>query len=132
METPNNPLLPARIDNQDDKIHKDLYEKINENTNAVSALRATVQVLTTQNERFFELIEKKDQTFMSALRWIGGLFAVVVLALLFAIIYGAIGQEGLKSVRESLPTPTQSSKSDIAPAPFDDLQAWMNDTSAAA
>lgn len=125
-----NELIPAaRVEDADDRIHRDLYDKVNENTNAVSALRATVEVLTNQNERFFQLIEKKDENFMKALRWFGWLVAAIVLALLAALIYGAIGADGLKAVRESLPAAPQQSRQTATssePMPWtDDVAAWF-------
>ena len=100
---------------EEDSIHKDLYDKVNANTNAVAALTATVNILTQQNEKFFDLVEKKDANFMRALRWFGIILSVIIFALLFALIYGAIGAEGLRAVRESMPTKISSGTANAIP-----------------
>lgn len=117
--------LPAAI-SEDAMIHRDLYDKINSNTNAVAALTAEVGVLTRQNERFFELIEKKDANFVKTIRWFVALLALIVAALLAALIYGAIGADGLKAVRESVPMPSHHTQGEYPMAWNDDLHNFKH------
>lgn len=122
-------ITAAQATDAYDMIHRDLYDKINSNTNAVAALTAEVNVLTKQNERFFQLIEKKDENFMKCLNWFGWLVAAIVLALLAALIYGAIGADGLKAVRETLPAEPKNGRratTTSEPMPWtDDVAAWF-------
>lgn len=93
-----------------DDIHADLYEKLNANTAEVKELTGAVRVLTRQNERFFEMIEKKDTQYIAELdkkdkaqgRIVIALF-VMLAFMLAALVYGAIGRDGLHAVRETVP-----------------------------
>ena len=82
-----------------DDIHKDLYQKLNSNTAEMKELTGAVKVLTAQNERFFKMIEKKDELFLKALR---ALFWIAVL-LIAALIYGALGDKGFNAIADRIP-----------------------------
>lgn len=82
-----------------DEIHRDLYDKVNANTNAVTALAAQV---TANNERFGELLELVERDMKNRHREI---LALILFALfLVGIIgYGAVGKDGLYTVRQTVP-----------------------------
>lgn len=93
---------------------EELYSSRNTTNIELAKVTTRLQLLTDQNKeliqvmkdntaKFIEASEAKDKRF-SALVW--KVLSVIILffgATLLAIIYGAIGKEGLKSVRESMP-----------------------------
>ena len=94
-----------------DEIHKDIYEKLNANTAEVKELSGVVKVLTAQNERFFDMLEKKDELFMRALR---ALFWISVL-LIAALIYGAIGDKGFNAIADRIPAVPANTTISLSP-----------------
>ena len=93
-----------------EEVHADLYEKLNANTAEVKELTGAVRVLTRQNERFFEMMERKDAQYIAELdkkdksqgRIVIALFVLLAFTLA-AVVYGAIGRDGLHAVRETVP-----------------------------
>lgn len=84
---------------QNDDIHRDLYEKVNLNTLAVGSLTAEVRA---NNEHFEKVIGLIENDMKRRHREILGLvmfafFCVGVIA------YGAIGKDGLYTVRQTVP-----------------------------
>lgn len=94
-----------------DEIHRDLYDKLNANTYEVKELSGVVKVLTAQNERFFDMLEKKDEMFMRALR---ALFWIAVL-LIAALIYGAIGDKGFNAIADRIPAVPANTTISVSP-----------------
>ncbi len=93
-----------------DEIHKDLYDKINACTAEMKELTGAVRILTQQNERQQKII-----------KWA---FGIVILCLLI-IGYGAIGKEGMVSVRSTLPSPLgHDDKTTYAIPASNDLDKW--------
>lgn len=94
----------ARNTKQYDQIHVDLYNKVNACTTAVTALTTELKTLkaamSAETTRYVDLLHRQqDKQF----RIIGCLF----LAILFCIGiigYGAIGQKGMYTVRNTMPT----------------------------
>lgn len=59
---------------------------------SVATLTGAVRVLTDQNDKFFRLVYR-----------IGAFMGFLLLLCMAALIYGAIGKDGLHSVRQTLP-----------------------------
>lgn len=86
-----------------DKIHADLYDKVNECTAACRALKSEINTLTgsmsAEISRYVELLHRQqDKQF----RVVGGLVLVVIFCI-GIIGYGAIGKQGMYTVRNTLP-----------------------------
>lgn len=104
-----------------DEVHKDLYDKINACTAEMKELTGAVRILTQQNEKFFDIIEKQNERQQKIIKWA---FGIVILCLLI-IGYGAIGKEGMASVRRSLPSlPGHEDKTTYAIPVSNDIDKW--------
>ena len=107
-----------------DEIHAEMFGRINtleskvDNTNGY--LRGVVESnekIIKQNDRLIGLIEKRDAAQ-------GRVIWALLLLILFAlgvIAFGAIGKEGMHSVRQTLPTMPQTA--DAIPA-HNDFDKW--------
>lgn len=73
-------------------IHKDIYARMNDTDRKLSESIGKWDVIISQNERLINLLGR-------------AIFFMFVLAMveLAAIIYGAIGKEGLHAVRQAVP-----------------------------
>ena len=106
-----------------DDVHKDLYDKINTCTSEMKELTGAVRILTQQNEKFFSLIEKQNEREQKIVKWA---FGIIVICLLI-IGYGAIGKDGMFTVRKAIPTfPSEDTHSTYAIPPHNDLDKWKN------
>lgn len=79
------------------EINKDLFGKYNTVLKEQAATNGYLKSIVEQNDKLIDLLKK-------ALYALSGIATVCVLACLFALIYGAIGEKGLHSVRQTLPT----------------------------
>jgi len=91
---------------QHDQIHADLYEKVNACTLAVTTLTTELKTLkaamTAETDRYVAMLTKQqDRQF----RLCGCLFLAVVFCI-GIIGYGAIGQKGMYTVRNTAPLGT--------------------------
>ena len=112
-----------------DEIHNQIFNRLNEVESKVDTtngyLKGVIESnekLVAVNERLITLMEKRDKT---QARVIWGL--IVLLLFLSAIIgYGAIGDKGMHSVRQTMPT--LPSPTAAIPA-HNDLDKWRYRTS---
>lgn len=91
-----------------DEIHQNLYERINDTDTKLSELIGQTSMLVSQNDKLMKFLEKDGQRFQ---RIIYTLFAVVMV-LVGAVVFGAIGKEGFYAVRTLSPATAQDSYSD--------------------
>lgn len=80
-----------------DEIEKDQYDKINALSANVAGLASAVEISNNINLQLVALLKKV----------LIGAF-IIILILLGALIFGAIGKEGLFAVRDSMPKVTQA------------------------
>lgn len=80
-----------------DEIEKDQYDKINSLTSRVEQLAGAVDISNQMNAQLIGLLKKA----LCYMFWI-------IVFLIGAIIYGAIGKDGFYAVRGSIPMPQQS------------------------
>lgn len=93
-----------------DEIHRDLYEKVNLNTIAVGSLTSEVRanndhfekILATTTQHFESMISMMERDMKRRHREVLGLvmFAFFCVGI---IGYGAIGKDGLYTVRQTVP-----------------------------
>lgn len=107
------------------EIEKDQYEKINDLTQKVASLTSAVDVSNQVNIEHMKLLKK-------ALSY----EFYLILFLIAALVYGAIGKDGLFSVRHVVPIPTyptdQPSDQQTMIIPWhNDLEKYYKRTSAA-
>lgn len=107
------------------EIEKDQYEKINDLRTSVDQLRGSVDVANQINIEHMKLLKK-------ALSYEFHL----ILFLIAALVYGAIGKDGLFAVRQAVPIPTyptdQPSDQQTMIIPWhNDLEKYYKRTSAA-
>lgn len=89
--------------NHHEEIEKDQYEKINGLTARVEGLVAAVDISNQINiEMLKQLRDQRDSFERMTHRVLWGAFAII-LVLLAALIFGAIGKDGLFAVRDSMP-----------------------------
>lgn len=86
---------------QHDEIEKDQYDKIHELTKKVESLTGAVDVANQINIELSKLLK----------RALSYEFYVIII-LIAALVYGAIGEKGLYSVRQFVPMPMQSIPTD--------------------
>lgn len=91
--------MPTNAEHKE--VEKDQYMKIENLTKTVSELTGAVSVLNKTNSELITLLKK-------ALSY----EFYVILILIAALVYGAIGKEGLYSVRQVMPVPTPAPQSD--------------------
>ena len=91
------------------QINNEVFKRINNLESDVSETKGYLRAIVGQNEKLIRLLTRALYvlTFISTV-------------LLFALVYGAIGKEGLHSVRSAVPTRIAA-----IPAPGD-LDKWMN------
>ena len=115
--------MPKAQEEANEEIHAEIFRRINtleskvDETNGylkgvVESNNKVVQV----NERIIQLMENRDVLFWR----IVVILAFITLISLGAVIYGAIGKEGLHSVRQTLPPISTAA----IPA-HNDLDKWM-------
>lgn len=80
-----------------DDIHKQLFDKINAATNELALVRGQMEAQNKINGDLVRLLK--------LVLW--GAF-VIILILLGALIFGAIGKDGLFAVRDSMPKVAQA------------------------
>lgn len=102
-----------------DDIEKDQYDKINTLAAKVEGLTSAVDVsnniLIRQIEQgavdhsaAMDKIQKMHDSYVKMTKYIIGLLFIVIFSLIGALIYGAIGKEGLHAVRETMPNVVQA------------------------
>ena len=107
----------------DDEIHAEIFRRINTLESKVDVtngyLKGVVESnnkVVQVNERIIQLMENRDVLFWR----IVVILSFITLISIGAVIYGAIGKEGLHSVRQTLPPITSAA----IPA-HNDLDKWM-------
>lgn len=108
---------------EDDAIHRDLYDKVNANTAAMSELRAELRVTNIQNAQLIDLLREQNRQQSRTFKWIAAGLFILILFLSAALCYGAIGERGLHAVRENMPTFPYQTVTDIIPW-HDDKHGW--------
>lgn len=106
---------------EDDAIHRDLYDKVNANTAAMSELRAELRVTNIQNAQLIDLLREQNRQQTKTFKWVAAGLFILILFLSCALAYGAIGERGLHAVRENIPTIPVNPVTDIIPW-HDDLR----------
>lgn len=92
-----------------------VYDRINGLESKVDSTNGYLKGVVESNEKLINLLEKRDTTLN---RVIWGLL-VILLFSLGVIAYGAIGDKGMKTVRETMPT-------NLAALPAqNDFDKWM-------
>ena len=97
------------------EIEKDQYEKINDLTKKVASLPSAVDIPNQVNIELLKLLK----------RVMCGAF-IIILILLGALIFGAIGKEGLFAVRQTLPLNLPGDQTTDAIPWHNDLDNWLN------
>lgn len=96
-----------------DDINKDLYGKVNDLTKEFAQTNGYLKAIVGQNVELIGLLKKSLYT-------LACIAFICVLGSLFALIYGAIGRDGLHAVRQAIPER-------IADMPgAGDLDKWSN------
>jgi len=85
---------------------QDLYDKVNANTVAVAALTAEVKTLTCQNAALMSLNQQRTEASERLFKWLGASMFLLIMFLSGIIGYGAIGKQGMYTVRETTPITT--------------------------
>ena len=93
-----------------DEIHAEMFDRINHLETKVDETNGYLRGVVESNERLIKLFAKSLY-----------ILAFIATACLFALIYGAIGKEGLHSVRKTLPTIPQTT--DALPT-HNDFDKW--------
>jgi hypothetical protein len=101
---------------QQSQINTEVFSRINDLETDVSETKGYLKAIVCQNEKMMAMLQKRDA---STGRIIWALFGIIII-LLFALIYGAIGEKGLHSVRSAVP-----SRVAAIPAPGD-LDRWIH------
>ena len=83
-----------------DDIHADLYKRVNTLESKIDETNGYLRGVVESNEKLITLLEKRDTT-LNRVIWA---LLVILLFSLGVIAFGAIGKEGMHSVRQSLPT----------------------------
>lgn len=73
---------------RDEEIHRDLYSRMNETDRKLSNLIGQNSIIVEQNKQLIDLLK-------SALKY---MFVIIVI-LILALIYGAIGKDGFNAVK---------------------------------
>ena len=100
-----------------DDIEKDQYDKINTLAAKVEGLTSAVDVsndiLLRQIEQSavdhsaaMDKLQKMHDSYVKMTKYIIGMLFIVIFSLIGALIYGAIGKEGLHAVRDTMPKVT--------------------------
>lgn len=97
------------------QINNQLFKRVNDLEADQSETKGYLKAIVEQNEKLIALLQKRDA---STGRIIWALFGVISI-LLFALIYGAIGEQGLHSVRQSMPMVPQQTAAIPAHNDFD-------------
>lgn len=98
-----------------DDIHRELFAKVGTLANSVSELSGSVSVLNKTNTDLVSLLKKALSCEF-----------YIILLLIAALVYGAIGKEGLYSVRQIVPVPS-SAPVDIPHADGVSVIPWHDD-----
>lgn len=85
--------MPGR--NHDEE-HDAIFRRINELETKIDSTNGYLRGVVESNTELIKLLKR-------ALHVLAGIAFVCVVACLFALIYGAIGKEGLHSVRKAMP-----------------------------
>lgn len=102
-----------------DKIHNQLFNEIKETNTRVDK---TSEHLAENNGKLDVLISQNETQMKMIWRMFCMVFFLAAISVL-AVIYGAIGKEGLHSVRHSVPLTTTNNK---YPYPFvNDIQKYL-------
>lgn len=149
---------------QHDEIEKDQYKKIAEltaevktNNGRVEQLSASVDVTNQLVIKQMEQSSEEHKASMAEMRamydshvkmtkWFIGALILIIVVLILALAYGAIGERGMYAVRETMPTvvrPTAprtpsvpipdgsgADEAAIAPAPYNDLEKYTRSQTA--
>lgn len=89
------------------EINKELYNKVNSFKTEFAEMNGYLKSIVEQNEKLIKLLRNAMY-----------ILAFITLCCLFAVIYGAIGKDGLHSVRDAIP------KMATIPA-HNDFDKWM-------
>lgn len=102
-----------------DEIEREQFDKINSLTARVEGLASAVDVSNdilvkqmnqnaADHSAAMDKMQKMHDSYVKMTKYIIGLLFVVIFSLIGALIYGAIGKEGLHAVRETMPNVVQA------------------------
>ncbi len=95
---------------RDDEEHAKIYGRINTLESKVDETNGYLRGVVETNERLIKLLSRAQY-----------MLGFIICVLLFALVYGAIGDKGLHAVRETLPTVPKMA----AIPPDHDFDRWM-------
>ena len=102
-----------------DEIHADIYGRVNALESKIDETNGYLRGVVESNEKLISLLERRDTT-LNRVIW------ALLILLLFAlgvIAFGAIGKEGMHSVRQTLPVLPQQTAA--IPA-HNDFDKWLH------
>ena len=102
-----------------DEIEKDQYEKLNALAARVEGLTSAVDVSNdilvkhmeqsaADHAAAMEEMKSMHESYVTMTKYIIGLLFVAIFSLIGAIIYGAVGKQGLFAVRDAMPRVAQA------------------------
>ena len=91
-----------------DEVHKELFDRVSELEKGQAETNGYLKAVVEQNERYIKLVWRVIL-----------ILAFITIASLFALIWGACGSEGFKTIRDSLPNVPTACK-DAIPVLYDD------------
>lgn len=106
------PMPQSQINNQ-------LFGRLNSLESKVDETNGYLRGVVESNEKLITLLEKRDTT-LNRVIWA---LLVILLFALGVIAFGAIGKEGMHSVRQTLPALPQ--QTDALPA-HNDFDKWLH------
>ena len=101
-----------------DEIHADIYGRVNALESKIDETNGYLRGVVESNEKLITLLEKRDTT-LNRVIWA---LLVILLFSLGVIAFGAIGKDGMHSVRQTLPTIPQTA--DAIPV-HNDIDKWI-------
>lgn len=101
-----------------DEIRADIYGRVNALESKIDETNGYLRGVVESNEKLITLLEKRDTT-LNRVIWA---LLVILLFALSVIAFGAIGKDGMHSVRQTLPNLPQQSAA--IPA-HNDFDKWL-------
>lgn len=82
------------------EVHREIFEKVNANTISVTALVAEMKIRNDYEDKLIMLLEKAQNKLFRSVIVLG----IIVLFCVGIIGYGAIGKDGMYTVRNTSPS----------------------------